>query len=110
MPDVRDYTPTEPDCQEEIQRPGFMLYRDSAYLLRFMPEGDAWRVVNAAITYFLDGIVTQPPFCIENPAFEKMAQDIYRRFKDSIDRDGEKYRRRVMKNRENGKKGGRPKA
>lgn len=98
-----NYTPPPDESQEEIEMPGYPIFRETAYMVETLRnDADAGRVFRAANAYFLFGELPDPPFT------DKRMKDVFNKIRDNIDHSAEKYRKRVQRNRENGKKGGRP--
>ncbi len=87
---------------EEIKKPSFLVYYDNEVIVLRLPDEEAGRLFKSLFPYGKERI--KPDF-EKNPALA-MAFDI---LSMAIDRDKEKYVKRCEKNRENGRKGGRPK-
>ncbi len=51
MPYNSNYTPPPDESQEEIEIPGFTLYRELAYMFALMSRDDAGDVIKAAFDY-----------------------------------------------------------
>ena len=99
-----DFSGNPPENQEEIETPGFLIYREAAYILESIRDpADAGRVIQAITAYFLFGETPPKPF------EDKRMRDAFNKLRGDIDRDAASYRKRVQRSRENGKKGGRPK-
>ncbi len=92
-----NYTPPQDESQEEIEIPGFTLYRELAYMFALMSKDDAGSVIKAAFDYFMRGDLPNPPF-------SGVAKDAFNKIRKDIDRNAEKYRKTVERNRKNGRK------
>lgn len=86
----------------EIKKPSFLVYYDNEVIVLRLQDEEAGRLFKSLFPY---GRRQVKPDFEENPALA-MAFDI---LSMAIDRDNEKYERRCDANRENGRKGGRPK-
>ncbi len=82
------------------ERKAFLLYHDWEEQLDMLTEKELAAVVMAAMRYSKRGILQQ---------LERTEQLAFLPIKQQIERDSEKYERRSAANKENGKKGGRPK-
>ena len=87
---------------DEIKKPSFLVYYDNEVIVLRLPDDEAGKLFKSLFPYGRESI--KPDFD-RNPALA-MAFDI---LSMAIDRDKEKYTRRCEANRENGRKGGRPK-
>ena len=87
---------------DEIKKPSFLVYYDNEVIILRLPDEEAGRLFKSLFPYGKEEI--KPNFD-ESPALA-MAFDI---LSMAIDRDKEKYVKRCEANRENGRKGGRPK-
>lgn len=85
-----------------IKKPSFLVYYDNEVIVLRLPDEEAGRLFKSLFPYGREKI--KPDFD-KNPALA-MAFDI---LSMAIDRDNEKYVKRCEANRENGRKGGRPK-
>lgn len=88
--------------EDKIKKPSFLVYYDNEVIVLRLRDEDAGRLFKSLFPY---GSRHVKPDFEENPALA-MAFDI---LSMAIDRDNEKYERRCDANRENGRKGGRPK-
>ena len=86
----------------EIKKPSFLVYYDNEIIVLRLPDEEAGKLFKSLFPYGKERI--KPDFD-ESPALA-MAFDI---LSMAIDRDREKYVMRCEANRENGRKGGRPK-
>lgn len=87
--------------EEKSVAPGFMTYREAAVIFSLIGDAEAAQAIKATVNYYLYGK--------EPESLDGMAQTVYNIMKADIDRNNEKYNRIAERNRENGKKGGRPK-
>lgn len=87
---------------DEIKKPSFLVYYDNEVIVLRLPDDEAGKLFKSLFPYGRESI--KPDFD-RNPALA-MAFDI---LSMAIDRDKERYTRRCEANRENGRKGGRPK-
>lgn len=87
---------------DEIKKPSFLVYYDNEVIVLRLNDDEAGKLFKSLFPYGRDEI--KPDFD-ESPALA-MAFDI---LSMAIDRDKEKYVKRCSANRENGRKGGRPK-
>lgn len=87
---------------DEIKKPSFLIYYDNEVIVIRLPDEEAGKLFKSLFPY---GKYKIKPDFDENPALA-MAFDI---LSMAIDRDKEKYVKRCSANRENGRKGGRPK-
>lgn len=86
---------------KEKEMPGYMTYREAALIFSLMPDDEAAQAIKATVNYFLYG--DEPGNRLAGTAarvFEIMCA--------GIDRDRDKYRRTLERNRQNGLRGGRP--
>lgn len=81
--------------------PGFMTYREAALIFSLIGDAEAAQAIKATVNYYLYGK--------EPERLDGMAQTVFSIMKNDIDRNNEKYSLIVERNRENGRKGGRPK-
>lgn len=88
--------------EEEIKKPSFLVYYDNEVVVLRLPDKEAGKLFKSLFPYGREEI--KPDF-EKNPALA-MAFDI---LSMAIDRDKERYVKRCEANRENGRKGGRPK-
>ena len=89
-------------CLEEHNKaPGYMTYREAAIMFSLMPDTDAAAAIKATVGYYLYGTLPDYISGVAAQVFDIMRAD--------IDRNNEKYQEIVERNRENGRKGGRPK-
>lgn len=79
--------------------PGFMTWREAAIMYSLMPDKEASKAIKATVNYFLYGKVA---------SLEGVALEVFEIMKADIDRNNDKYHKTCERNRENGKKGGRP--
>lgn len=86
----------------EIRKPSFLVYYDNEVVVLRLPDEEAGKLFKSLFPYGKEAI--KPDFD-ESPALA-MAFDI---LSMAIDRDNERYVQRCEANRENGRKGGRPK-
>ncbi len=86
----------------ESMKPSFLVYYDNEVIVLRLQDEEAGKLFKSLFPY---GRRQVKPDFEENPALA-MAFDI---LSMAIDRDNEKYERRCDANRENGRKGGRPK-
>lgn len=84
---------------EKNETPGFMTWREAAIMYSLMPDEEASTAIKATVNYFLYGTI---------PELEGVASHVFEIMKADIDRNNEKYQKTCERNRENGKKGGRP--
>lgn len=87
---------------DEIKKPSFLVYYDNEVVVLRLPDKEAGKLFKSLFPYGREEI--KPDF-EKNPALA-MAFDI---LSMAIDRDKERYVKRCEANRENGRKGGRPK-
>ena len=87
---------------DEIKKPSFLVYYDNEVVVLRLPDKEAEKLFKSLFPYGREEI--KPDF-EKNPALA-MAFDI---LSMAIDRDKERYVKRCEANRENGRKGGRPK-
>ena len=87
---------------DEVRKPSFLVYYDNEVIVLRLPDEEAGRLFKSLFPYGREEI--RPDF-EESPALA-MAFDI---LSMAIDRDKKKYITRCEANRENGRKGGRPK-
>lgn len=87
---------------DEIRKPSFLVYYDNEVIVLRLNDDEAGKLFKSLFPYGREEI--RPDFN-DSPALA-MAFDI---LSMAIDRDKEKYVRRCDANRENGRKGGRPK-
>ena len=87
---------------DEIRKPSFLVYYDNEVIVLRLSDDEAGKLFKSLFPYGKEEI--KPDFD-SSPALA-MAFDI---LSMAIDRDKEKYTRRCEANRENGRKGGRPK-
>lgn len=85
-----------------IRKPSFLVYFDSEIVVSRLPDKEAGKLFKSLFSYGREEI--KPDFD-KSPALA-MAFDI---LSMTMDRDKEKYVKRCEANRENGRKGGRPK-
>lgn len=85
----------------ETKKPSFLVYYDNEVIVLRLPDEEAGKLFKSLFPYGREEI--KPDFD-RNPALA-MAFDI---LSMAIDRDKEKYEKRCEANRENGRKGGRP--
>lgn len=78
-----------------------MTYREAALMFSLMPDADAATAIKATVGYYLYGTLPED--------ISGIAAEVFRIMRADIDRNNEKYQRTVARNRQNGKKGGRPK-
>lgn len=88
--------------EDKTKKPSFLVYYDNEVIVLRLQDEEAGRLFKSLFPY---GRRQVKPDFEENPALA-MAFDI---LSMAIDRDNEKYERRCDANRENGRKGGRPK-
>ncbi len=75
------------------EAPGFMTYREAAIMFSLMPEGDAARAIKATCDYYLYRTL---------PAnLTGTAQQVFKIMKADIDRNNEKYKKIVERNKRN---------
>lgn len=86
----------------KIKKPSFLVYYDNEVIILRLRDDEAGRLFKSLFPYGRDEI--KPDFD-KSPALA-MAFDI---LSMAIDRDKEKYQNTCEQNRENGRKGGRPK-
>ena len=79
----------------------FLIYKDNAPLVESCTDEQAGKLFKALFAFACDGeeLVTD----------DRMLKGFYTVFRNSIQRDDQKYQERCRVNAENGKKGGRPK-
>lgn len=87
---------------DEIRKPSFLVYYDNEVIVLRLPDDEAGKLFKSLFPYGREEI--KPDF-EKSPALA-MAFDI---LSMAIDRDKERYVKRCEVNRENGRKGGRPK-
>lgn len=87
---------------DEIKKPSFLVYYDNEVIVLRLPDEEAGKLFKSLFPYGREQI--KPDFD-KSPALA-MAFDI---LSMAIDRDKERYIKRCEANRENGRKGGRPK-
>lgn len=86
---------------ENHKKPSFLVYLDNEVVIQKLPDEDAGKLFKALFLYSREK--TKPDFD-DNLALS-ITFDI---LSTAIDRDAERYYNRCQKNRENGRKGGRP--
>lgn len=85
----------------ENEKKSFILYYDQFSELEFLNMEERGEMITAVFQYAQDGII---------PDFKDRSLSlVFKRFKDTLDRDLTKYRSMCEIRRVNGKKGGRPK-
>lgn len=87
---------------DEIKKPSFLVYYDNEVVVLRLPDKEAGKLFKSLFPYGREEI---KPYFEKKPALA-MAFDI---LSMAIDRDKERYVKRCEANRENGRKGGRPK-
>ena len=87
---------------DEVRKPSFLVYYDNEVIVLRLPDEEAGKLFKSLFPYGREEI--RPDF-EASPALA-MAFDI---LSMAIDRDKKKYITRCEANRENGRKGGRPK-
>lgn len=75
------------------------LYYDFSKTLKLMPDDAAGRLIKAIFDYVIDG---------EEPQLENGEQYVFMMLQSQLDRDKTAYEKTVVRNQENGKRGGRP--
>lgn len=81
---------------KKYEAPGFMTYREAAIMFSLMPEGDAARAIKATCDYYLYRTL---------PAnLTGTAQQVFKIMKADIDRNNEKYKKIVERNKRNAEK------
>ena len=81
------------DRQRREKVPGFMVYRDAATALALMPDAQAGKAIKQVVRYFTSRVEPEPWDGPEGQVVELLL--------DAIDRNEEKYRRTVERNRVN---------
>lgn len=84
------------------EKKSFILYHDQFTELEYLSMEERGEMITAIFQYSEMGII--PDF------IDRSLLLIFKRFKETLDRDFIKYEKRCEINRENGKKGGRPKS
>ena len=87
---------------QENEKKSFILYHDQFSELEFLNMEERGEIITAIFQYSGKGIT--PDFT------DRSLLLVFKRFKDTLDRDLIKYEKKCEINRENGKKGGRPKS
>ena len=82
--------------------PGFMLYREVAYMFFGLSDAEAGQVIKAALKFFLYGKTEKPS------GLSDVGADTYNKMLEFIGKSLEEYAKKVTANRRNGKLGGRP--
>ena len=85
--------------KEKVEAPGYMTYRAAALMFSLMPEPDAAKAIKATVNYYLYGAEAE---------LDGVAEQVFKIMRADIDRGNAKYKGIVERNRDNGKKGGRP--
>lgn len=79
--------------EDKIEAPGYMTFREAALMFSLMPEPDAAKAIKATVNYYLYGEIPDSLDGVSAQVFHIMRAD--------IDRNNEKYRKIVKRNREN---------
>lgn len=87
--------------EKEIKHKSFLLYKDKKALIEGCTDEQAGQLFKAIYEYACTG----KKRTIEN----RLLEGIFQTFADGIDSNEIAYQQKCLKNRENGKKGGRPK-
>lgn len=87
-------------AEKKATAPGYMTYREAALMFSLMPEQDAATAIKATVNYYLYGTEAK---------LNGIAAQVFDIMRADIDRNNEKYRKTVERNRKNSKNGGRPK-
>ena len=86
--------------EEEIKRNKVILYEDLRRMMKFLTDEKAGILIRAIFDYAYDQV--EPSF--DDPLLGMAFEPV----RTQLDRDWKKYLEQVKRNRENGKKGGRP--
>lgn len=78
------------------EAPGYMTYREAAIMFTLMQPDDAAKAIKATAGYYLYGTIPDD--------LDGAAAQVFQIMRADIDRDAEKYRQTVKRNRENAKK------
>lgn len=84
---------------ETINKKSFILHLDSLDVLNELTDEQAGKLFKAIYNFNCTG---------ETPDFKDLLKVVFMPFQKQFIRDFEKYEKQVLKNRENGKLGGRP--
>jgi len=76
----------------EKEAPGYMTYREAAIMFSLMPDVDAAKAIKATVNYYLYGTVTD---------LEGVAGKVFDIMRADIDRNNEKYKKIVDRNKAN---------
>ena len=83
-----------------MDKSSFLIYLDYQEQFDLLTDEEAGRLIKAIIKYEKTG---------EIPKLDGMLKMAFSFIKTQLDRDREKYNKKCEKNKENGRKGGRPK-
>ncbi|MGN8875280.1 DUF6291 domain-containing protein [Pseudoflavonifractor sp. HCP28S3_F10] len=78
--------------EKEKEAPGYMTYREAALMFSLMPDVEAAKAIKATVNYYLYGTVTD---------LEGVAGKVFDIMKADIDRNNEKYKKIVDRNKAN---------
>lgn len=81
------------EMQKEKEAPGYMTYREAAIMFSLMPEPDAAKAIKATVNYYLYGEIPKE--------ITGVAAQVFTIMKADIDRNNEKYRDIVNRNKAN---------
>lgn len=79
--------------ENKSEAPGYMTYREAAIMFSLMQPDDAARVIKATVDYYLYGTVPHD--------LDGAAAQVFKIMHADIDRNAEKYRQTVERNRKN---------
>lgn len=77
---------------EKREAPGYMTYREAAIMFSLMPDTEAAQAIKATVNYYLYGTVTD---------LDGVAGTVFEIMRADIDRNNEKYKKIVERNKEN---------
>ena len=83
-----------------MDKNSFLIYLDYEEQFNLLTDGQIGQLMRAIIKYEKTGEITE---------LDGMIKMAFSFIKTQLDRDREKYKKKCEKNKENGKKGGRPK-
>lgn len=79
--------------EEKKEAPGYMTFREAAIMFSLMPEADAAKAIKATVNYYLYGVVADN--------LEGVAAQVFSIMQADIDRNNEKYKKIVERNKSN---------
>ena len=90
---------------ENHEMPGIILYKEDLNLLSMLPDGEFVTIMRAIVDYALDG--EKPEWINERNAETKRRRRAFMTIVGKLDRDAEKYARKLEQTKEAGKKSAR---